>query len=83
MPDGQEIIVAPFSVYLADIGTAYPEVDEDPAAAWGFLGDGGDKSQGEDGLVINSRPDGRFAQDGWPNWCRQGDYIRRGIDDQL
>ena len=52
MPDGQEIIVAPFSVYLADIGTAYPEVDEDPAAAWGFLGDGGKLSQGDDGLVL-------------------------------
>ena len=53
MPQGQEIVVAPFSVYLADLGAAFPDVDEDPdAAVWGFLGDGGDKSMGEDGLTI-------------------------------
>ena len=53
MAEGQEIIVAPFHVYIGDIGAAYPDVDVAPAAAvWGFLGDGGDKSQGEDGLVI-------------------------------
>ena len=47
MPQGQEIVVAPFSVYLADLGAAFPDVDEDPdAAVWGFLGDGGDKSHG-------------------------------------
>ena len=53
MANGQEIIVQPFRVYLADIGTAFPAVNEDPAVDWGLLGDGGDKSQGEDGLVIS------------------------------
>ena len=53
MPSGQEIIVSPFKVYLGDIGAAYPDVDGDPiSAVWGLLGDGGDKSEGEDGLVI-------------------------------
>ena len=53
MPSGQEIIVSPFKVYLGDIGAAYPDVDGDPPpAVWGLLGDGGDKSEGEDGLVI-------------------------------
>jgi hypothetical protein len=36
-----EVIAAPFDVYLAPTGTAFPDVDEDPAVDWVLVGTSG------------------------------------------
>ncbi len=46
-----EIIVAPFDVYIADVGTSFPLVDGG-LSAWVQLGTSGSKSFTEDGVVV-------------------------------
>ena len=48
-----EIIAAPFKVYLAAVGTAFPDVDEAPGAGWGLLGTRGDRNIDEDGVTVS------------------------------
>lgn len=48
-----EIIAAPFTVYAAVVGTAFPTVDAVPAAAWATVGTSGDLNYFEDGVIIN------------------------------
>lgn len=50
-----EIIGAPFTVYVAPVGTAFPEIDDEPAAFdadWFLLGTSGDKNYDDDGVTI-------------------------------
>lgn len=47
----QYIIIAPFDVYLAPEGTAFPDPDTTPAAPWALLGTNGKRSYSEDGVV--------------------------------
>ena len=53
MAGPQRLIIDQFTVYLAAVGSAFPNVDtEPPADTWAVLGSGGVKSQGEDGLTV-------------------------------
>jgi hypothetical protein len=52
MSEPYEIVAAPYSVYLADVGTAFPDVDETPAAGWTLLGTSGDLNYNEDGVQV-------------------------------
>ncbi len=47
-----EIIAAPYTVWWAALGTAFPDVSVDPAAAWVKIGISGDKSQFEAGVKV-------------------------------
>lgn len=47
-----EIVAAPLTVYVAALGTAFPDVDEAPVAAWLKLGTSGDKNYSEDGVTV-------------------------------
>ncbi len=47
-----EIIAAPFTVWWAPYGTAFPDLSADPAAVWKLIGLNGDKSQFETGVKI-------------------------------
>lgn len=47
-----EIIVGPFKLYYAPVGTAFPDVGSDPAVAWKPIGLNGDKSQVEGSVKI-------------------------------
>lgn len=47
-----EIIAAPYTVWMAPLGTAFPDVGADPAAAWERIGISGDKSQMEAGVKV-------------------------------
>ncbi len=47
-----EIIAAPYTVWIAAYGTAFPDVGADPAAAWTKIGISGDKSQFEAGVKV-------------------------------
>ncbi len=47
-----EIVAAPLTVYVAAVGTAFPDVDETPSGSWTKLGTSGDKNYGDDGVTV-------------------------------
>jgi hypothetical protein len=47
-----EIIAAPFTVYLAPRGEAFPDVDDSPSGTWFKLGSSGAKNYGEEGVTV-------------------------------
>lgn len=47
-----EIIMAPFEVYVAPVGTAFPTVDAAPGAGWTLLGKGGKDNMDESGVTV-------------------------------
>jgi hypothetical protein len=47
-----EIICAPYEIWLAPVGTAFPDVDEAPTNPWAKLGTSGDKSYDEKGVTV-------------------------------
>ncbi|MBS3927094.1 MAG: hypothetical protein KGZ65_00115 [Sphingomonadales bacterium] len=48
-----EIVAAPLTVYLAAVGTAFPDVDESPGGSWTKLGTSGDKNYSDDGVTVS------------------------------
>ena len=48
-----EIIAAPFTVWLADVGTSYPAVGAVPSGSWLKLGASGDVNINEDGVSVS------------------------------
>lgn len=47
-----EIIMAPFAVWIAPEGEAFPHVDDTPAGNWKLLGTNGIKNYSEDGVTV-------------------------------
>lgn len=47
-----EIIAQPFTLYLAAVGTEFPEIDEEPDENWAKVGSSGDLNYSEDGVTI-------------------------------
>lgn len=47
-----EVVAHPLTVWLAPVGTAFPDVSEDPDASWIKLGTSGDENYDEDGVTI-------------------------------
>lgn len=47
-----EVVAAPFTIYVAPVGTAFPAVHAAPAVTWFRLGTSGDKNYHEDGVVV-------------------------------
>ncbi|MFZ5749101.1 MAG: hypothetical protein ACOY45_15760 [Pseudomonadota bacterium] len=47
-----EIIGAPFTLWLAPVGTAFPLIDAAPGGAWKLVGSNGDENYTEDGVTI-------------------------------
>jgi hypothetical protein len=52
MAEPYEILAAPFDVYLAPVGTAFPEVDATPGVSWDLLGTNGAANYAEDGITV-------------------------------
>jgi len=50
-----EIVAAPFEVYTAPVGTAFPAIDEDPTAPWVLVGTSGDLNYTEDGVSVKHK----------------------------
>lgn len=48
-----EIIGAPLTLWLAAVGTAFPDVDETPSGSWIKVGTSGDKNYTEDGVTVS------------------------------
>ena len=48
-----EIIAAPYTLYLAAVGTAFPDPGEAPAAGFTKIGSSGDLRYNEDGVTIS------------------------------
>src|SRR4051812_30811466 len=47
-----EIIAAPFDVYFAPVGTAFPLIDVAPAAPWAKVGSSGDLNYFAEGVKV-------------------------------
>jgi hypothetical protein len=52
MAEPFEILAAPFDIWLAPYGTAYPLVDDTPAVAWELLGTNGARNYDEAGITV-------------------------------
>lgn len=52
-----EIIGAPCEVYIAPVGTAFGNVNDDPVAPWASVGTAGADNQTSDGVTINQNQD--------------------------
>ncbi|MBZ0164567.1 MAG: hypothetical protein K8H74_17875 [Notoacmeibacter sp.] len=50
--DPYEIIAAPFDVYWAPVGEAFPAIDAAPAGNWALIGTSGDENYTEDGVTV-------------------------------
>lgn len=48
-----QIIAAPFTIYLAPVGTAFPTLDNEPAAPWMMVGGAGDEDYNEEGVTVS------------------------------
>jgi len=48
-----EIICAPLTVYIADVGTAFPTLDAAPGAGWTLLGTNGTRSYEVGGVTVS------------------------------
>lgn len=47
-----EIVAAPFTLWVAAVGTAFPEFDETPSGSWTKVGTSGDLNYSEDGVTV-------------------------------
>ncbi|MDF1778735.1 MAG: hypothetical protein P1V13_22155 [Rhizobiaceae bacterium] len=47
-----EIVAAPFTLWLAPVGEAFPAIDATPAGNWGMVGTSGDENYTEDGVTV-------------------------------
>ena len=52
MSEPNEIIAAPFTLYVAPVGTAFPAIGAEPASPWMMVGTSGDRSMTEEGVTI-------------------------------
>lgn len=48
-----EIVGAPYTVWVADVGTAVPDIDAAPAVGWTKLGTSGALNYDEDGVTVS------------------------------
>jgi hypothetical protein len=48
-----EIIAAPFTLYIAPAGTAFPAIGAAPAGDWVKVGTSGDRSETEEGVTVS------------------------------
>jgi hypothetical protein len=56
MPAPHEIVASPLTIYLAEIGTAFPDIADTPdtfAGAWAVLGTEGDKNYDDAGVTVS------------------------------
>lgn len=52
MPEPNEVLAAPFDIYLAAIDTAFPKVDAVPSGSWTLLGTAGSLNHDEAGITV-------------------------------
>lgn len=52
-----EIIAAPFEVYVAPVGEAFPLINAAPAGNWDLIGTNGNKNISEDGVTVAHEED--------------------------
>lgn len=53
MSEPFEILAAPFTLYVAPVGTAFPAINAAPAEAWIKVGTSGDRSETEEGVTVS------------------------------
>ncbi len=50
----QEIIIAPYEIYLAPVGEAFPAIDATPGGNWQKLGTSGKRNMSDEGVTVES-----------------------------
>ena len=55
MPQPFEIVAQPFTLWVADVGSTFPTIDEDPGASWTKIGTSGDLNYTEDGVKVSHK----------------------------
>lgn len=53
MPAPHEVVAAPLTIYLAAIGSTFPNIDAAPAAPWAVLGTEGDRNYSDAGVTVS------------------------------
>lgn len=48
-----EVVAQPFTLYVAPVGTAFPDVDTAPGAPWVKVGTSGDLNYSEEGVTVS------------------------------
>ena len=51
-PAPHELIAAPADLWIAPFGTAFPDIDDEPASPWEIISVGGSRSLGEEGITV-------------------------------
>jgi len=49
----EEVVAAPLTIWLAPVGTAFPEIDAAPGVGWEKLGTEGDMNYDESGVSVS------------------------------
>lgn len=57
MPVPYEVIAAPFTLYTAPVGEAFPAIDATPAGNWTKVGTSGALNYGEEGVTVDHGQD--------------------------
>ena len=47
-----EVVAQPFTLWVAPVGTAFPDVDTAPDGSWTKVGTSGDLNYTEDGVTV-------------------------------
>lgn len=47
-----EVIAAPLTLYVAPVGTLFPDLDAEPSGSWAKVGSSGDRNYSEDGVSV-------------------------------
>jgi hypothetical protein len=53
MPAPHEVVATPLTIYLAAIGSTFPDIDADPTAPWDLLGTEGDRNYNDAGVTVS------------------------------
>lgn len=48
-----EIVAQPFTLWVAEVGSVFPTIDEEPGMTWTKIGTSGDLNYTEDGVTVN------------------------------
>ena len=54
MPEPHEVIAFPLTIFLAPVGTAFPDIDEEPAVDWIKVGSEGPYNYEDDGVTVTN-----------------------------
>lgn len=55
MSQPHEILAQPYTAWIAEVGTTFPTIDEEPGGSWTKIGSAGDLNYTEDGVKVSHK----------------------------